>query len=164
MCGPDVGGERSSQYPSETKGSVLPGTDNLPGGKRPFAGAMTVNDGDLTRNVCRFWAQSVPSKVHVRELTLSMKVAASCRRSSSVSDPDGLNEMVLTSGKKMGLPAGTVHVRATAPPKAPARNHTSSYCPRAQLAPDWSRLGFTAAGIESSHCHHLALNSPYVVP
>src|SRR5262245_21117308 len=63
-------------------------------------------------------------------------------------------------GKSTALPVGIVQERLTAPLPTPAKNHTCPICPSAQLAPVSSRVGFVAAGMESSHCHHRALHSP----
>ena len=67
-------------------------------------------------------------------------------------------------GKKIGFPAGMVISRTEVPPKAPARNQTSSTWPWPAFTPVVSRLGLTAFGIENIHCHHLALHSPYDDP
>ena len=63
------------------------------------------------------------------------------------------------TGKKIILSAGTEHVRVVVPPpKTPARNHIEPRCPTIQFSPLVSSCGFLEVGIESAHCHHLALN------
>ena len=49
-------------------------------------------------------------------------------------------------GKKIALPAGTVHERLPTAPNVPARNHTCPDWPTPQKLPSGSRMGFEASG------------------
>src|SRR5262249_30522696 len=76
-------------------------------------------------------------------------------------------KIALKMGSNKALPGGTVQVRVAGRvrvPNDPAKNHTRPDCPSSQSSPVSSRFGFLSAGIESIHCHHLALHSPYVFP
>src|SRR6266508_4458481 len=103
-------------------------------------------------------------------LGLSIGAAASTRNAVTsqslgpVQSPPPSPKAVLRIGKNRAFPPGTVQLRVAAPPNVPAKNHTWPPCPSAQCAPVRSRTGFVAAGIDSAHCHHRALHSPYVFP
>ena len=68
-----------------------------------------------------------------------------------------LSEMVLTSGKKIHSPAGTVHARSSVPPVFPVRKNES-------WTWNWSQgpplTGLVSWSMGLSHCHHWAAQLP----
>src|SRR5215831_10123781 len=69
---------------------------------------------------------------------------------------------VFRTGKKSGVPDGTVIVRCTPTTSyVPARNHTCPVCPFAAAAPVVSETGSVDPpnGNEFAHSHHRALHS-----
>src|SRR5262249_28476759 len=102
--------------------------------------------------------------VQTKLVTLSTRFAACSLRSFSVSKPNALKPILLIKGKNTVLTGfllepwggvGMTQVRiAGVVKKLPARNQTLPDCPCVQSP---SKFGLVAAGIESSHCHHLTL-------
>src|SRR5256885_16290558 len=109
------------------------------GSKMLSAGSVTVKTGDTWRAKGIGWPSSSADKL----IAPSMKAAENERRSATEMSPGpcphtlGVSMLMeLISGKKSCLFLGTVHERVTVPPpKVPARNQTSPFCPTAQSAP-----------------------------
>src|SRR5882724_9171058 len=96
---------------------------------------------------------SIDAAAAARNAVTSQRTSGFVGSQSNTAAP----KAALRIAKNSAFPVGTVQTRWKVPPNEPAKNHTCPLCPSVQFAPVSSRAGFVAAGMESAHCHHLAL-------